>query len=107
MPPPWGEGSSSSIRARRLAQSKRCENCREWPYPFLVFEESGKDPLEDIPERCPKCAYEPFEIIVWIFRCVEARSGVKSTPTIRETNLAGVYVAGDLRQSSAASTCSS
>jgi hypothetical protein len=46
------------------AEPKRCDTCRDWPYPFIVFEESGKDPLVDIPERCPKCGYEPLVIIV-------------------------------------------
>jgi hypothetical protein len=53
-------------RLRKLedAEPERCENCRDWPCPFLVFEESDKDPLEGVPERCPKCGYEPFVVIV-------------------------------------------
>ena len=58
--------SRLSDRLRKLeeAEPERCDNCREWPYPFLVFKESGKDSLEDVPERCPKCGYEPFVVIV-------------------------------------------
>ena len=91
-------------RAGLSPEPERCDNCRKWFHPFVIFDDSGKDPVDDAHERCPKCEYELFVMIVRLFRCVEAPSGVKSTPTIRETNLAGRYVAGDPRRSSAAST---
>lgn len=52
------------LRKLEAAEPERCDNCRDWPDPFVVCEESDKDPLEGVPERCPKCRYEPYVIIV-------------------------------------------
>jgi hypothetical protein len=46
------------------AEPERCDNCRDWPDPFIVFEKRGKDPLDGLPDYCPKCGYEPVVIIV-------------------------------------------
>ena len=46
------------------AEPERCGNCRDWPEPFIVYAESGKDPLEDVPDHCPKCRNAPFIVVV-------------------------------------------
>ncbi len=52
------------IKKLEDAEPERCDNCRGWPDPFWVFEGSLKDPLEGMPERCPRYGYEPFVVVV-------------------------------------------
>jgi hypothetical protein len=51
-------------RLEEEVEPERCDNCQDWPDPFVVYEASDKDPLEGMPDHCPKCGYEPFVIIV-------------------------------------------
>jgi hypothetical protein len=42
-------------RLEEEAEPERCDNCQDWPDPFVVYEASDKDPLEGMPDHCPKC----------------------------------------------------
>ena len=45
-------------------EPERWENCLDWPDPFVVFETTHQGSLEGVPNRCPRCGYEPFAIIM-------------------------------------------